>query len=126
MYSGPLEEIEYDPLLLTFMSTLGESLHTRSQIAVLEGLLRQVAVVVYKDNRTLPTDLKTTVSNGLTQTAIRTAAAKPIFAPAPTPPIPPSAPTIPAPVAPVTSAPTAIPGRGGRGRGRGRGTVPGP
>lgn len=141
MYSTLLDEVEYDPLLVTFMAALGESLHTRSQTIVLEGLLRQIVNNVNKKSGdiVLPQlDFRSIIGDGLQSNVKRSEVVRAVteqrqaeeaaIASQPQP--------VPGGSALPQILPTGGRGRGGAfppeagaiagGRGRGRGFVPGP
>lgn len=60
-----MSQLEYDPILVTFMSTLGESLQTRSHSIILEEFLRIVTQLEYKDQDIPTIDVRNLISEGL-------------------------------------------------------------
>lgn len=71
MYSTPLDEAEYDPILISFLSTVGGSLQGRAmkEGAILEQVLRRIVDKVYLqqggDIDLSPLELKQLVARGL-------------------------------------------------------------
>lgn len=59
-----MDESAYDPILVSFLSTLGDRLQTQSQVEVIGGILAQVARIIY-GNDTSPIDIRTLITQGL-------------------------------------------------------------
>lgn len=57
-------QLDYDPILITFMSTLGESLQTRSHSVVLERFLQRIVANEYRENNVGPIDMRNIITEG--------------------------------------------------------------